>query len=304
MDTPTALGDFLRNRRARLQPQDVGLPAHGSTRRRVPGLRREELALLAGVSITYYTHLEQGHSANASDAVLDSLARALRLTPDEHAHLRDLARPPRARRAPAPRPEHARAATRQLLAAMPGVPAVVLDRRGDVLAWNPLGHALLAGHLDATSPGRPADRPNLTRMLFLDPHTRELYADWQQDARIALAALRLVAGRHPDDQALAELIGSLMLQSTEFAALWSKHPVRDCTVGVKNLRHPVVGELALDFESMPISDGSGHRVLFYSAAPDSPSAAGLALLATVLTPDALHDPGREQEQGVDARVWS
>ncbi|MBT2407678.1 MULTISPECIES: helix-turn-helix domain-containing protein [unclassified Streptomyces] len=302
MDTPTALGDFLRNRRDRLTPQDVGLPTHGTTRRRVPGLRREELALLAGVSITYYTHLEQGHSVNASDAVLDSLARALRLTPDEHAHLRDLARPPRAaRRAAAPRPEYARAATRQLLAAMPEVPAVVLDRRNDVLAWNPLGHALLAGHLDATSPERPADRPNLTRMLFLDPHTRELHADWKQDARTALAALRLVAGRHPDDRALAELIGSLMVQSPEFAALWSKHPVRDCTVGVKHLRHPVVGELALDFESMPLSDGLGHRVLFYSAAPESASAAGLTLLGTTLAVDGAE---RRPGAGVDARVWS
>ncbi|MBT2454830.1 helix-turn-helix domain-containing protein [Streptomyces sp. ISL-86] len=302
MDTPTALGDFLRNRRDRLTPQDVGLPTHGTTRRRVPGLRREELALLAGVSITYYTHLEQGHSVNASDAVLDSLARALRLSPDEHAHLRDLARPPRAaRRAAAPRPEYARAATRQLLAAMPEVPAVVLDRRNDVLAWNPLGHALLAGHLDATSPERPADRPNLTRMLFLDPHTRELHADWKQDARTALAALRLVAGRHPDDRALAELIGSLMVQSPEFAALWSKHPVRDCTVGVKHLRHPVVGELALDFESMPLSDGRGHRVLFYSAAPESASAAGLTLLGTTLAVDGAE---RRPGAGVDARVWS
>ncbi|MFG2296271.1 helix-turn-helix domain-containing protein [Streptomyces sp. NPDC048603] len=274
----TALGAFLRSRRDRIRPEDVGLPVHG-TRRRVPGLRREELALLAGVSITYYTHLEQGQSSNASDAVLDALARALRLTPDEHSHLRDLARPPRAQRERAPRPEYARPATRQLLAAMDRVPAVVLDRRNHVLAWNPLGHALLAGHLAADSPDHPADRPNLTRMLFLDLHTRELYPDWRTEARTALAALRLVAGRHPQDRALAELIGSLMLQSTEFAELWSRQPVRECTVGVKTMHHPVVGPLSLDFETLNLGDGTGHRMLTYSAAPDSPSAAALALLA-------------------------
>ncbi|MEV7616886.1 helix-turn-helix transcriptional regulator [Streptomyces sp. NPDC089799] len=273
----TALGAFLRSRRDRIRPEDVGLPVHG-TRRRVPGLRREELALLAGVSITYYTHLEQGQSSNASDAVLDALARALRLTPDEHGHLRDLARPQRAQRERAPRPEYVRPATRQLLVAMDGVPAVVLDRRNHVLAWNPLGHALLAGHLAADGPDRPADRPNLTRMLFLDPHTRELYADWRTEARTALAALRLVAGRHPQDRALAELIGSLMLQSPEFAELWSRQPVRECTVGVKTMHHPVVGPLSLDFETLNLGDGTGHRMLMYSAAPDSPSAAALTLL--------------------------
>ncbi|MEV7507264.1 helix-turn-helix transcriptional regulator [Streptomyces sp. NPDC091201] len=280
MDTPTALGEFLRTRRAQLQPEDVGLPSHG-TRRRVPGLRREELALLAGVSITYYTHLEQGQSTNASDSVLDALARALRLTPDEHAHLLDLARPPRAKRASSPRPEYARATTRRLIGAMPQVPAVVLDGRNNVLAWNPLGHALLAGHLDPASPEDPAVRPNLTRMLFLDPHTRELYTDWKGEARIALAALRLVAGRNPEDRALAELIGSLMLQSPDFASLWSKHPVRDCTVGTKTLHHPVVGALTLDFESLRLADGTNHRMLLYSAPEGSPSDAALRMLSSL-----------------------
>lgn len=278
MDTPTGLGEFLRNRRARLQPEDVGLAAPG-TRRRVPGLRREELALLAGVSITYYTHLEQGQSTNASDSVLDALARALRLTPDEQAHLRDLARPPKAKRARSPRPEHARPTTRRLIAAMPQVPAVALDGRNDVLVWNPLGHALLAGHLDPASPDDPAARPNLTRMLFLDPHTRELYTDWKHEARVALAALRLVAGRNPEDRALAELIGSLMLQSPDFAALWSQHPVRDCTVGTKALHHPAVGPLTLDFENLHVADGTGHRMLLFSAPEDSPSDAALRLLS-------------------------
>ncbi|WP_328720020.1 helix-turn-helix transcriptional regulator [Streptomyces sp. NBC_00247] len=280
MDTPTALGDFLRNRRARLRPEDVGLPNHG-TRRRVPGLRREELALLAGVSITYYTHLEQGQSANASDSVLDALARALRLTPDEHAHLRDLARPPKAKRAAPRRPEFVRATTRRLIDSMPQVPAVVLDGRNDVLAWNALGHALLAGHLDVTGPDTPANRPNLTRMLFLDPHTRELYTDWQKEARVALAAMRLVAGRNPQDGALAELIGSLMLQSPDFEGLWSKHPVRDCTVGTKALHHPLVGPMTLDFENLHLADNTGHRMLLYTAPEGSPSDAALSLLSSL-----------------------
>ncbi|MER7820996.1 helix-turn-helix transcriptional regulator [Streptomyces sp. NPDC096097] len=280
MDTPTALGEFLRTRRAQLQPEDVGLPSHG-TRRRVPGLRREELALLAGVSITYYTHLEQGQSTNASDSVLDALARALRLTPDEHAHLLNLARPPRAKRDRSPRPEYARDTTRRLITSMPHVPAVVLDGRNNVLAWNPLGHALLAGHVDIASPDDPAGRPNLTRMLFLDPHTRELYTDWKSEARVALAALRLVAGRNPEDRALAELIGSLMLQSPDFASLWSKHPVRDCTVGTKTLHHPVVGPMTLDFENLNLTDGTNHRMLLYSAPESSPSDAALRMLSSL-----------------------
>ncbi|WP_035858972.1 helix-turn-helix domain-containing protein [Kitasatospora cheerisanensis] len=282
MHTSTDLGEFLRSRRAQLRPQDVGLNATDS-RRRVPGLRREELALLAGVSVTYYTRLEQGQSVNASDGVLDAVARALRLDRDEHAHLRDLARPRKAaNRGAAPKPDRVRPATRQLIAAMDRVPAVVLDRRNNVLAWNPLGHALLAGHLDRDSPDRPAERPNLTRLLFLDPHTRELYTHWESETRVALAALRLTVGRHPEDRQLAELVGHLAIHSPEFAALWARHPVRECTVGSKSFHHPLVGELDLAFESLTTSDGSGHRVLLYSAEPGSPSAAALGLLAGTL----------------------
>ncbi|AQT71302.1 hypothetical protein B1K54_06000 [Streptomyces sp. fd1-xmd] len=174
---------------------------------------------------------------------------------------------------------------------MPQVPAVVLDGRNNVLAWNPLGHALLAGHLDFASPDDPAVRPNLTRMLFLDPHTRELYTDWKSEARVALAALRLVAGRNPGDRALAELIGSLMLQSPDFASLWSKHPVRDCTVGTKTLHHPVVGPLTLDFENLHLTDGTNHRMLLYSAPESSPSDAALRMLSS-LTAGAASGTGR------------
>lgn len=272
------LSDFLRTRRARLQPEDVGLVAYGA-RRRVPGLRREELAQLAGVSVTYYTRLEQGQSLNASDEVLDALARALRLSPDEHAHLRNIARPGRARPRPADRFERARAGTRQLIAAMREVPAVVVGHRNEVLAWNPLGHALLAGHLDPAAPDHRGERPNLSRMLFLDPHTRELYRSWEEEARANVAYLRLSAGRHPDDRELAALVGELSMNSPEFAALWARHPVNDCLFGSKALHHPVVGRLDLAFEAMPLPEGGGHRMLLYSAGPGSADEAALRLLA-------------------------
>lgn len=270
------LGEFLRGRRARLKPEDVGVRSYGA--RRVPGLRREELAQLAGVSVTYYTRLEQGQSTNASESVVDAVACALGLDDDERAHLHDLAKPSPAKRRRAPRPETVRPATRQLVDAMGDVPAVVLGRRNDVLAWNALGHLLLAGHCDF----EPALRPNLTRMLFLDPHHRDLHACWDQEAVRAVASLRLVAGRHKDDRALAELIGELSIKSPEFAALWSKHPVANCASGTKRFRHPVVGELELDFEAVHLADDPDHRILLYSAAPGSPSEAALRLLRPLL----------------------
>ncbi|GAA3110122.1 helix-turn-helix transcriptional regulator [Streptosporangium carneum] len=278
MDTPAELGDFLRTRRARLQPEDVGLVSYGA-RRRVPGLRREELAQLAGVSVAYYTRLEQGQSGNASEGVLDAIARALRLDEDEHAHLRDLAKPRSRDRRQASRAEHARPGVRQLIAAVEGVAAVALDRRGEVLAWNPHAHALLAGHLDPGGPDRPADRPNLSRMLFLDPHTRELYTRWEEEAKRSVASLRLLAGRHADDRRLAELVGELTMKSPEFAALWARHPVHNCASGVKHFHHPLVGPMELSFEMMQMPDGSGQRVLMYSAEPNSASEAALRLLA-------------------------
>ncbi|MEU9125702.1 helix-turn-helix transcriptional regulator [Streptomyces sp. NPDC048506] len=284
MDAPTALGDFLRTRRARLRPEDVGLVSYG-TRRRVPGLRREELAQLAGVSVAYYTRLEQGQSHNASEGVLDALARALRLTGDERTHLRALARPARAQRRPAVRHERVRPGVRRLLTAMDGVPAVALGPRFEILGWNRLGHALIAGHLDVDSPDRPLDRPNAQRLLFLDPHTRELYPDRDTEARRAVAALRVTAGQYPDDRQLAELIGELTMKSSEFSGLWSRHVVDNCTYGTKRFHHPLVGELELDFEMMRTPDGSGQGVLMYTAAEGSPSEAALRLLAAERGPE-------------------
>ena len=244
----------------------------------MPGLRREELAQLAGISVTYLTRLEQGTSANASRSVIDALARALALDDAERAHLDDLARPDAAVRRRRPRPAAARPGTTRLVEAMDAVPAVVLGRRNEVLAWNPLGHTLLAGHCDPSAPTRPADRPNLTRMLFLDPHTRDLYADWDEEATRNVATLRLIAGRFPDDRDLAELIGELTVKSEAFAALWAKHPVANCVYGTKRLRHPEVGALTLAFEALDVPDGSGQRVVTYTAEPGSASAAALALL--------------------------
>ena len=286
MDAPSELGDFLKSRRAALRPEDVGISPH-PTRRRVTGLRREELAMLAGVSITHYTRLEQGRAISASDSVLDAIARTLRLTEDETAHLKDLARPSAAASRPAsPRVEHAGASARQLLAAMSEVPALVLDRRNDVLAWNRLGHALLAGHLAAGSPDTPGARPNVTRMLFLDERYRELYTNWDEEAQLAVASLRLVAGRHPDDRRLAELVGQLTVQCDEFASRWARHPVRTCTSGVKQLRHPLVGTMDLSFENLVIPGSSGQRLIAYTAEPGSPSEAALRLLGSLSAPQA------------------
>lgn len=278
------LGDFLRNRRAGISPESVGLVSYGT--RRVPGLRREELAQLAGVSATYYMRLEQGQSTNASESVIEAIARALGLTDDERAHLHDLARPGPAKRRKPTKPDMATRGTRQLIDAMTDVAALVLGRRSEVLAWNRLGHLLLAGHLDPAAPDRPADRPNLTRLLFLDPHTRDLYPRWDEEAPRAVASLRLVAGRHPNDPELAALIGELCMKSPEFATFWSKHPVQNCVSGTKLMHHPEVGDLELDFEALHLPGDLGHRIMTYTAVPNTASAAALQLLKAASMPVA------------------
>lgn len=298
MADSAALGQFLRSRRSTLKPEDVGIVSYGA--RRVPGLRREELAQLAGVSATYYTRLEQGQSTGASEAVIDALARALNLTDDERAHLHDLARPAPARPRRPARPAMARSGMVRLINAAGDVPAIVLGVRNEILAWNALGHLLLAGHLDFEAPAQPARRPNLMRMLFLDPHYRDMFVDWTEEATRAVAQLRLVAGRHADDRELAELIGELTMKSAEFAALWSKHPVAACVSGVKRLHHPVVGALELSYEALLLADEPGRRVIMYSAEPGSASASALRLLqyrmdtehqAAALDPYSIDVPG-------------
>lgn len=280
-----SLGAFLRSRRAALTPEAAGIASYG--RRRVPGLRREELAQLAGVSATYYARLEQGQTGNASVAVLDALAGALGLDDDERRHLHDLARPLPPPYRDARGPEHATPDVIGLLAAMREVPAILLGRRNDILAWNRLGHLLVGGHHDITSPEHAVSRPNLVRMLFLDPHARELYVDWQGEAARAVASLRALAGRFRDDHEFAALIGELSLESDEFATLWSEHPVRDCTGGTKSFRHPLVGHLEASFTVLQLADEGGQRLVTYTAAEGSPSAAALRLLAS----HALGAPG-------------
>jgi transcriptional regulator with XRE-family HTH domain len=281
MDNSSELGDFLKSRRAALRPEEVGLTPYPG-RRRVSGLRREELAMLANVSITHYTRLEQGRAVGVSEGLLEAIARTLLLTEDETAHLKNLARPATGARRPAPSPraEQTSASARQLLTAMTYVPALVLNRRNDVLAWNQLGHALLAGHLPRESPETPATRPNVTRMLFLDEQYRNLYTNWHEQAQLAVASLRLVAGRHPDDRPLAELVGQLTMNCNEFASLWARHPVRTCASGIKNLHHPVVGEMELSFENLVIPGTSGQHLITYTAEPGSPSDMALRLLGS------------------------
>lgn len=243
--------------------------------------------MLAGISPTYYTRLEQGQSANASESVIEAIARALNLDDDERIHLHDLAKPAKPRRRRPARPDGARESTIRLINAMADVPAVIMGRRSEILAWNRLGHALLAGHYDVEAPNRPADRPNLTRMLFLDPHTRELYARWEEEATRAVASLRLIAGRNRADRELADLVGELMVKSDEFADLWSRHPVHICLSGYKWFHHPEIGDLELEFEILHLPDDTGHRILTYSAVPGSPSDAALRLLAGHTAPARL-----------------
>ncbi|WP_405803706.1 helix-turn-helix domain-containing protein [Streptomyces sp. NBC_01187] len=275
MNAKRQLGEFLQARRSQLRPGDVGLETYGE-RRRVPGLRREELALLAGVSQSYYARLEQGQS-NASAEVLEALAQALRLGEAERRHLRELAEGTRRReRARRPAPERVTAAVAQLVASLGDVPVVALGRRSDVLAWNRAGHALYAGHLDPDGPAVPDRRPNMARLVFLDAHTRDLYADWPAKAKAVVGALRLASGRYPDDPALASIIGELALRSSEFASLWATHRVKTGDAAVYEMRHPLVG--GMDVTQQTLHTEQGQCVVVATTEPDSPSRAAMTLL--------------------------
>jgi transcriptional regulator with XRE-family HTH domain len=278
------LADFLQARRGQLRPEDVGLRTYGE-RRRVPGLRREELAMLAGISAPYYTRLEQGQSHNASREVLDAIANALRLDDSERAHLHALARAPRRPRpAGRPRPEHVTPATSALLAAIEGTPAIAIGRRTDVLAWNRPGHGLFAGHLDPDSPDDPGRRPNMARLVFLDAHTRDLYADWPAKARAVVGNLRLTAGKYPADPLLASLIGELTMRSEQFAEMWADHRVLACDVADYEMRHPLVGTVTVTQQTLQNPQGDGPTLVVATAAPGSPSATALTLLAHATAP--------------------
>ncbi|MER6815887.1 helix-turn-helix transcriptional regulator [Spirillospora sp. NPDC000708] len=264
------LGDFLRARRDGLRPEDVGMASYGA--RRVAGLRREEVAVLAGVNADYYTRLEQGRERNPSPQVLDALGRALHLDADARAHLFRLAGtapelPPSARPA-----EQVSPALRQLMDGYPGAPAFVMNRTLDVLAANALADALYA-------PFEPAD--NLARMTFLDPAGRTFYTDWDRAAQAAVANLRQAAGFDPDDPRLRELVGALTEHSADFTRLWNSHTVRGKTRDAKNFLHPDVGALTLTYQAFDVRDAPGQQLVIYHAEPGSPSAQSLELLGTV-----------------------
>lgn len=250
-------------------------------RRRVPGLRREEVAQLAGVSATYYTRLEQGHSRRASDEVLLALARALQLSVTETEHLLDLARTSRASAAGADTgPEAVSPNAQTLLSLVAARPAVVLGRRNDVLAWNELGHALIAPHLPAAAPADPDTRPSLPRLLFLDPQARALYRDWSDEAADYVAYLRLISGKHPDDEALTRMVGELCVHDDAFAALWASGRVGECVAGTKRMSHPGAGGITVDFQLWAQADRPDQRVEIYELRDDPDGTRTRSLLNT------------------------
>ncbi|MDH2429096.1 helix-turn-helix transcriptional regulator [Sphaerisporangium sp. TRM90804] len=267
------LREFLRSRRARLTPEEAGLPSRPGARR-VPGLRREEVAQLAGVSVDYYVRLERGRHVNVSESVLDALARALRLNPTERAHLFTVARPVRGQRRPMP-PQRVRPGLYQVLERLADTPAMVIGYRMDVLAANRMARALYTD-FDAL----PYRDRNMARYIFLDEAARGLYDDWPSAARGTVAALHLYAGRHPHDPRLAELVGDLSLRDGDFRRWWAEHDVLRRTHGTKSYHHPLVGDLTLDYEAMT-PDGDPDLTLgLYTAEPGSPSDQALRLLAS------------------------
>jgi transcriptional regulator with XRE-family HTH domain len=275
VDNRTEVREFLTSRRARVTPEQAGLTVYGA--RRVQGLRRGEVAQLAGVSVEYYTKLERGDLSGASESVLDAVARALRLDDAERAHLFDLARtanasPAARRRRPvAPR---VRPGVQRVLDALTA-PAWVRNGRSDILATNLLGRALYAPVFD--SPARPA---NTARFLFLDPRGPEFYSDWDRTAADMVAVLRAEAGRNPYDKGLTDLIGELSTRSAEFRVRWAAHDVRSHQTGGKRLHHPAVGDLDLTYEAMELTADPGLTLIVYTAQPDTASVDSLSLLAS------------------------
>ncbi len=268
--------EFLSSRRARISPEQAGLPIYGGNRR-VPGLRREEVAMLTGVSVDYYVRLERGNLAGASDSVLDALARTLMLDDAERQYLFDLARTagPTPHRAGGRSSHEVRPAVRQVLEAMADAPAWVRNGRHDILAANRMGRALYAPVFD--DPHRPV---NTTRFTYLNPAARGFWRDYDRVANDAAAMLRLEAGRAPHDRELIRLVGELSTQSELFRQRWASHDVMYHRSGVKRLHHPVVGDLDLNFESMELPSEPGLVMNVYTAPAGSPSADALKMLAS------------------------
>jgi transcriptional regulator with XRE-family HTH domain len=276
MDTRSEIREFLTSRRAKLTAADVGLPDYGT--RRVPGLRREEVAVLAGISVPYYIRLERGDLTGASDNVLDALARAFQLDDAERAHLFDLARathplaqPPRRR----PTKQQIRPSVQQLLDAMTGAAAHIGNHRLDILAANALGRALYLEMFDGQL------RPNAARYVFLDPRAREFYLDWERTTRDVVASLRSAAGRNPYDRDLTDLVGELSTRSEPFRQLWACHEVRFHISGVKHFHHAQVGDLKLNYERLDVVFDTDLTIFTYTAEPGTRTAEALALLGSL-----------------------
>jgi transcriptional regulator with XRE-family HTH domain len=279
MDTRSDLREFLTTRRARLTPDQVGLPDFGG-RRRVSGLRREEVALVAGMSVEYYVRLERGNATGVSEAVLDGISRALQLDDAERSHLYDLVRAanqgahPQRRRVRT-KTQQVRPGVQQLLDAMDNVPAFVQNGRLDLLAINRLGRAVFSELY--VQPQRPA---NFGRFVFLDPRAQTFYRDWDGAAQQTVALLRAEAGRAPHDRDLTDLVGELSTRSEEFRTLWASHDVRDHRTGIKAITHPVVGDLDLMYEAMDLTSDRGLLFIAYTAEVGSPSQDGLKVLSS------------------------
>lgn len=287
MDNRADVRDFLMSRRGKVTPEQVGLPAGSG--RRVAGLRRSEVAMLADVSVEYYAKLERGAIAGVSAGVLEAVARALQLDDAERAHLFDLARAAdgipnsgRARRRASRSPE-ARPSLHWALAAFTDGVAVVRNAQSDVIAFNALGRAFYAPLI-----GDGGRTPNLARFQFLDPVSREFYPDWDRFADMCVAMMRAEAGRDPHNRALQDLVGELSTRSDTFRRLWGAHDVRIHGAGTKRFHHPVVGELTLAYEEFAITAEPGHVMLVYTAEPGSPSADRLRLLASWAAEQPVH----------------
>ncbi len=276
VDNRNEIRQFLASRRARITPQQAGLPTYGGNRR-VSGLRREEVALLAGVSVDYYTRLERGNLHGVSESVLEALARALRLDEAERAHLFDLARAANTTAGPRRRPaqQRVRPSVQRILDAVTDAPADVRNGRRDILAANRLGYTLYAEIF--VDPVRPA---NVARFVFLSPRARAFFLDWEGAANDLVANLRTQAGRNPYDRGLSDLVGELSTRSQEFRTRWAGHNVRHHHTGRKQLHHPVVGDLHLTYEVLALPADPGLSLVVYSAEPGSPSQDGLKLLAS------------------------
>ena len=281
MDASSELSQFLTSRRAKVTPEQAGLPTYGQ--RRVPGLRREEVASLAGVSVEYYKRLERGNATGASDIVLESLADALRLDDAERAHLFDLARavsPIAPRQRSRPVQHRVRPAVQQVLDSITA-PATVSNMRCDYLAANQLGQALYAPLFESRE-----QPPNSARFTFLDPAAQEFFRDWEKAAKDLVATLRSIAGRNPYDRGLTDLVGELSTRSEPFRTWWAAHNVRYHQTGTKRLHHPVVGDLELSYEVMELTADTGLRLAVFTAEPGSRSEDTLNLLASwAATPD-------------------